>query len=80
MEVGDATDTLWYFRDLKNNKISKLENFGLRLYKDSFNNSDRENVKNYLNDFRTHFEHKTYFDSINVELNFDLIIYKTPMK
>ena len=80
MEVGDATDTLWYFRDLKNNKISKLENFGLRLYKDSFNNSDRENVKNYLNDFRTHFEHKKYFDSINVELNFDLIIYKTPMK
>ncbi|MGA9213527.1 hypothetical protein [Kaistella sp.] len=80
MEVGDATDTLWYFRDLKNNKISKLENFGLRLYKDSFNNSDRENVKNYLNDFRTHFEHKKYFDSINVELNFDSIIYKTPMK
>lgn len=80
MEIGDVNDTLWYFRDLKNHKISKLENFELLLDKDSLKNTDLETVKKYVNEFSSNFEHRNYFDSIQVAINYDSIIYKTKMR
>ena len=78
MEVGEVIDSLWYFRDLKHKRISKLENFELELEKDSLKDNDK--IKNYVNDFRSNFEHKNYFDSIKVVVSYDSIIYKTKMK
>ena len=80
IEVGEVIDSLWYFRDLKNKRISKLENFELQLEEDSLENIDSFNIKNYVNDFQSNFEHKKYFDSIKVVVNYDSIIYKTKMK
>ena len=80
MEIGDVNDTLWYFRDLKNDKISKLENFELLLDKDSLKNTDLETVKKYVNEFSSNFEYRNYFDSIQVAINYDSIIYKTKMR
>ena len=80
MEIGSVNDTIWYFRDLRNGKISKLENFQFIFNNDSLKNEDLENVRKYVDDFRSNFEHKKYFDSINVVINYDSIFYKTKMK
>ena len=80
IEVGEVIDTLWYFRDIKNKRISKLKNFELALEQDSSKNIDLETIKNYVNDFRFNFEHKKHFDSVSVSVNYDSIIYKTKMK
>lgn len=80
MDVGEVIDTLWYFRDIKNNKITKLENFELSLNDEDHKQPDLDKVKNYVKDFNSRFEHKKYFDSIVVSVNYDSIIYKTPIK
>lgn len=80
MEVGDVIDTLWYFRDIKHNRISKLENFELIIEQDTLQNIDSERIKKYVKDFRLNFEHKNYFDSINIRVDFDSIVYKTKLK
>lgn len=80
MEVGDATDTLWYFRDLKHKKITKLENFELSLNVDKNSTIDFSKVKNFASDFTAHFEHKKYFDSLKVVVNYDSVIYKTKIQ
>ncbi|WP_313101331.1 hypothetical protein [Epilithonimonas sp.] len=79
MNVGEVIDTLWYFRDIKNNKISKLENFELNLTDDD-KPINLDKVKDYVKDFSSEFEHKKYFDSIKVYAKYDSIIYKTKMK
>ncbi len=80
MNVGEVIDTLWYFRDIKNNKISKLENFELNLTDEDDKQINLDKVKNYVKDFSSEFEHKKYFDSIKVYAKYDSIIYKTKMK
>ena len=80
MEVGDAIDTLWYFRDLKNNKIDKLENFELMISDNNPQHLNLVQIKSYVKDFKTNFSHKNYFDSIAVRVNYDSIIYKTKMR
>ena len=80
MEVGDVIDTVWYFRDIKNNRIKKLENFELILSKANNDSIDSVQIKNYVNDFTKEFEHKKYFDSINIVVNYDSVIYKTKIR
>lgn len=80
MEIGDVTDTLWYFRDLKHKKVTKLENFELMLNIDNDSLPDLKNLKNYVTDFNSNFEHKKYFDSLKVVVNYDSIIYKTKIQ
>ena len=80
MEVGDVTDTLWYFRDLKHKKITKLENFELILNAEKDSLPDLKNIENYVKDFNSNFEHKKYFDSLKFVVNYDSIIYKTNIK
>lgn len=80
MTVGEVIDTLWYFRDIKNNKIAKLENFELNLDDEEQKKLDLAKVKNYVADFSSEFEHKKYFDSIKVSVNYDSIIYKARLK
>ncbi len=79
MNIGEVVDTLWYFRDLDNNKITKLENFELN------NSNDDSLIKKdvfdkYALDFLKSFEHKKYFDSLKVITNNDNIVYKSKMK
>lgn len=80
VEVGDATDTVWYFRDLKHKKITKLENFELSLNVDKDSTIDFSKVKNFASDFTADFEHKKYFDSLKVVVNYDSVIYKTKIQ
>lgn len=80
MEIGDVTDTLWYFRDLKHKKITKLENFELALNAEKYSLPDLKNIENYVKDFNSNFEHKKYFDSLKVVVNYDSIIYKAKIK
>lgn len=80
MEIGDVTDTLWYFRDLKHKKITKLENFELILNAEKDSLPDLKNIENYVKDLNSNFEHKKYFDSLKVVVNYDLIIYKTKLR
>ena len=79
VNIGEVIDTLWYFRDLKNGKISKLETFELNLENDNQKKMNLYNVENYLKEFRKRFEHKKYFDSIKVSIDYDSIIYKSKM-
>lgn len=80
MEIGDVTDTLWYFRDLKHKKITKLENFELILNAEKDSLPDLKNIENYVKDLNSNFEHKKYFDSLKVVVNYDSIIYKTKLR
>lgn len=80
MDVGEVIDTLWYFRDIKNNKITKLENFELSLNDEDHKQPDLDKIKKYVKDFNSRFEHRKYFDSIIVSVNYDSIIYKTSLK
>lgn len=80
MEVGEVIDTLWYFRDLKHDRISKLKNFEFQLYGENLEKSNLEKVKNYADDFRLKFEHRNQFDSLKIFVKYDSLIYKTKMK
>lgn len=80
MEAGENTDSLWYFRDLKSHRISKLENFTLELIKEDSVPMNINTIKLYTNEFRSKFEHQKYYDSILISLNYDSLIYKTSMK
>jgi len=75
LEIQEGPDTLWYFRDLKTKKIQKLENFSLF----SFDKSDPEVVRLFVEDFKEKFAHRKYFDSVIVSYG-DSVIYKTPMR
>ncbi len=79
MNIGEVVDTLWYFRDVYNKKINKLENFEL------YNSNDDSLIKKevfdkYALDFLKSFEHKKYFDSLKVVKSSDSIIYKSKIK
>lgn len=79
VNVGEVIDTLWYFRDLKNEKISKLETFELSIENNNQKTLNLDTVENYLKEFRKSFEHKKYFDSIQVRIDYGTIIYKSKM-
>lgn len=80
IKVGDVTDSLWYFRDLRHKKITKLENFELNLNMERDSAIDLSKVKNFVSDFNTNFEHKKYFDSLKVVMNYDSVIYRTKIQ
>lgn len=80
METGENTDSLWYFRDVKSHRISKLENFTLELIKEDTVHININTIELYTDEFRSKFEHQKYYDSILISLNYDSLIYKTSMK
>ena len=79
MNVGDVIDSLWYFRDLENKKITELEDFELYV---SSNDTiiKKENLEKYTSEFIKTFEHKKYFDSLKVRTNSDTLVYKIKIK
>lgn len=74
LEINDGPDTLWYFRDLKLNKIKKLEHFNLISLSEKPENTDT--IRMFVDDFKEQFSHRKYFDSIQVYKPFDVMIYK----
>ena len=66
ISIDSEVDTLWYFRDLKLKKISKLKNFELLLWNDQRKQIDSIAIKNFTNNFIKEFEHKVYFDSLKI--------------
>jgi hypothetical protein len=80
IDVGETVDSLWYFRDLKHHRISKLENFNMSLMDNDTISTDIKKVESYINDFKSKFEHRKYFDSIVVSVGYDSVIYKSKMK
>lgn len=70
------TDTLWYFIDVRNDRVRNLKNFRLTDYKyhQSKQQIDQNVLKQYANDFIKEFEHRHYFDSIIIVR--DTLIYK----
>lgn len=77
--IGEVVDTVWYFRDIKNKKISKLENFEFVIVQNEKQKINLYKVENYFHDFKQNFEHKKYFDSIRVKLTNNQIIYQLKM-
>ena len=77
--IGEVVDTVWYFRDIKNKKISKLENFEFVIVQNEKQKINLYKVENYFHDFKQNFEHKKYFDSIQVKLTNNHIIYQLKM-
>lgn len=74
-------DTLWYFRDVRNHKVDKLENFHLTLENLDSASFKKNKIESYVADFNAQFEHKKYFDSIVVLAGYrDSVIYKTKIK
>lgn len=66
ISIDSDVDTLWYFRDLKNKKITQLKNFELELWNSEEKIIDSIAIKNFTNDFIKEFEHKVYFDSLKI--------------
>ena len=66
ISIDSEVDTLWYFRDLKNKKITQLKNFELELWNSEEKIIDSIAIKNFTNDFIKEFEHKVYFDSLKI--------------
>lgn len=80
IESNQHKDTIWYFRDVRNQKVAKLENLELGIEHQEKSPINLATVKNYLTDFREYFEHSAYFDSALVKNNHDSVIYKARMK
>lgn len=80
ISISENADTVWYFRDIKNKKDVKKENFELILKEQDSRNIKKETVKSYIEEFNSNFEHKSYFDSILVGLNYDSLIYKIKIR
>lgn len=75
--IGEEhADTLWYFIDVRNDRVRNLKNFRLTDYKyhQSKQQIDQNVLKQYADDFIKEFEHKHYFDSIIIVR--DTLIYK----
>ncbi|RRA97133.1 hypothetical protein [Paenimyroides viscosum] len=74
------SDTLWYFIDVRNDRVPKLDNFTLKdfgYYKSQLQ-TNQNVLKNYADDFLQEFEHKQYFDSIIITK--DTLKYKGKIK
>ena len=80
IESNQYKDTLWYFRDVRNQKVAKLKNLELGIEHQEKSQINMTAVKNYFTDFRENFEHRQYFDSTLVKNKYDSVIYKTGMK
>lgn len=78
--IGEVSDTLWYFRDLKTRKISQQEHFILELYDKIYTEEELQRVINFTEEFKHQFEHKLYYDSIIVAEQGGFSIYKTRMQ
>ncbi|WP_278554582.1 hypothetical protein [Elizabethkingia bruuniana] len=76
MSIGDVIGNIWYYRDIDNRKEVKSEHFELFLNSKDDNVDDIKKVYQYIDDFRTEFNQKKYFDSITVKLVNDSIPYK----
>ncbi|WP_378106169.1 hypothetical protein [Chryseobacterium sp. sg2396] len=80
MDLSETVDTLWYFRDLKHHRISKLEHFRMEAMQQDSSPVDIDAVKAYASEFMTGFDHKKYFDSMLVSVNGDSVIFKYKLK
>lgn len=76
MSIGDVIGNIWYYRHIDNRKEVKSEHFELFLNSKDDNVDDIKKVYQYIDDFRTEFNQKKYFDSITVKLVNDSIPYK----
>ncbi|OBS12915.1 hypothetical protein ATE49_03625 [Elizabethkingia miricola] len=76
MSIGDVIGNIWYYRDIDNRKKVKSEHFELFLNIKDDKVDDIKKVYQYVDDFRTEFNQKKYFDSITVKLVNDSIPYK----
>lgn len=76
MSIGDVIGNIWYYRDIDNRKKVKSEHFELFLNTKDDKVDDIKKVYQYVDDFRTEFNQKKYFDSITVKLVNDSIPYK----
>jgi len=80
VSIDTNSDTLWYFIDVRNDKVEKLNNFTLTDY-GYFQSQQLINqniLKYYTNDFIKEFEHKQYFDSIIIVR--DTLTYKAKIQ
>ncbi|PUB27518.1 hypothetical protein C8J95_10998 [Elizabethkingia sp. YR214] len=76
MTIGDVIGNIWYYRDVDNEKEVKSEHFELLLYTKDGKVDDIKKVHQYIDDFKTKFGQKKYFDSITVKLVNDSIPYQ----
>lgn len=75
MYIGDVIGNIWYYRDIDNRKEVKSEHFELLLNTKDDKVDDIKKVHQYIDDFKTEFDQKKYFDSITVKLINDSIPY-----
>ncbi|WP_407494065.1 hypothetical protein [Elizabethkingia anophelis] len=75
MTIGDVIGNIWYYRDIDNKKEVKSEHFELFLNTKDDKVDDIKRVYQYVDDFKTEFNHRQYFDSITVKLVNDSIPY-----
>lgn len=80
MDTDETVDTLWYFRDLKHHRISKLENFKMEAIPQDSVPVDIRAVKAYVAEFMAGFDHKKYFDSLVVSVGGDSVTLKYKLK
>jgi len=76
MTIGDVISNIWYYRDIDNKKETKSEHFELLLNTKDGKVDDIKKVHQYIDDFKTKFGQKKYFDSITVKLVNDSIPYQ----
>ncbi|MCP1252743.1 MULTISPECIES: hypothetical protein [Elizabethkingia] len=76
MDIGDVIGNIWYYRDIDNKKETKSEHFELLLNTKDGKVDDIKKVYQYIDDFKTKFGQKKYFDSITVKLVNDSIPYQ----
>ncbi|AQX07293.1 hypothetical protein [Elizabethkingia ursingii] len=76
MTIGDVIGNIWYYRDIDNRKKAKSEHFELLLNTKDGKVDDIKKVHQYIDDFKTKFGQKKYFDSITVKLVNDSIPYQ----
>ena len=75
--IAEYNDTIWYFRDLNNGKITQKANFKMRVFTIDYREIlDTNHLINYVKEFESKFEHRRYFDSIIV-IQDDNVVYKT---
>lgn len=80
MDITGPTDTVWYFRDLRHHRISKLENIRLYVIQQDSIPPDMKAIRAYTDDFTAGFDHRKYFKDLLVTVNRDSVILKYPLK
>lgn len=80
MDIIGPTDTVWYFRDLRHHRISRLENIRLHVIQQDSIPADMKAIRAYTDDFIAGFDHKKYFNSLIVTANRDSIILTSQLK